>query len=141
MRFHTKIEHNGRTRIWRLDGAGEDVDEMIIPTMVGVLVMMKASIFPSWREVSPAESLCWRAKSAPPKFRLADGGGKYRGFSVIFFYVRMDFVAKGHRETSHHGPTWTGGAPSGVAVPPGRVGAWWVPSGTYSLHKSLYIPK
>jgi hypothetical protein len=40
------------------------------PTMRGSLVMSMASISPSRREVSPAESLRWRAKLLLPRFRL-----------------------------------------------------------------------
>ena len=41
-----------------------------LPKMRGVLVMTMASISPSGREVSPAESLRRRAKVLLPKFRL-----------------------------------------------------------------------
>ena len=41
-----------------------------LPKMRGVLVMTIASISPSRREVSPAESLRRRAKVLLPKFRL-----------------------------------------------------------------------
>ena len=40
------------------------------PMIRGLLVMTMASISPSRREVSPAESLRWRAKVLLPKFRL-----------------------------------------------------------------------
>ena len=40
------------------------------PAMRGLLVMMMASICPSRREVSPAESLRQRAKVFLPKFHL-----------------------------------------------------------------------
>jgi hypothetical protein len=40
------------------------------PMMRGSLVMSMASIFPSRREVSPAELLRQRAKVLLPKFRL-----------------------------------------------------------------------
>ena len=44
--------------------------EMSPPTMRGTFVMMKASISPSRREVSPAESLRRRVKVLLPWFRL-----------------------------------------------------------------------
>ena len=40
------------------------------PTMRGLLVMSMATISPSRREVSPAESLRQRAKVLLPRFRL-----------------------------------------------------------------------
>ena len=44
--------------------------DMSAPAIRGVLVMTMTSISPSWREVSPAELLRWRAKVLPPRFRL-----------------------------------------------------------------------
>ena len=44
--------------------------EMALPKMGELLVMTMASISPSWREVSPAESLRRRAKVLLPRFRL-----------------------------------------------------------------------
>ena len=44
--------------------------EIALPKMGELLVMMMTMISPSGREVSPAESLCRRAKVLLPKFRL-----------------------------------------------------------------------
>ena len=41
-----------------------------LPKMRGLLVMMMASISPSWREVPPTESLRPRAKLLLPRFCL-----------------------------------------------------------------------
>jgi hypothetical protein len=43
--------------------------DMALPKMGELLVMMMAMIFPSGREVPPAESLRRRAKVLLPKFR------------------------------------------------------------------------
>ena len=51
---------------------------MMISMMIGVLVIMKASISSSRREVFPGRIAPPESKSASPKFLPADGGGKSR---------------------------------------------------------------
>ena len=56
-----------------------------LPKMIGLLVMMMASISPSRREVPPAESLRWRAKVLLPKFRLKTAALRPESPLLIFF--------------------------------------------------------
>jgi hypothetical protein len=55
------------------------------PMMEGSLVMSMASISPSRREVSPAESLRRRAKVLLPKFRLETAALRPESLLLIFF--------------------------------------------------------
>ena len=55
------------------------------PTMRGSLVMSMATISPSRREVSPAESLRRRAKVLLPKFRLETAAHHPKSLLLIFF--------------------------------------------------------
>jgi hypothetical protein len=54
------------------------------PMMRGLLVMMMASIPPSRREVSPAESLRRRAKVLLPRSRLETAALRPETFLLIF---------------------------------------------------------
>jgi hypothetical protein len=54
------------------------------PMMRGSLVMSMASIFPSRREVSQAESLRRRAKVLLPRFRLETAALRPETFLLIF---------------------------------------------------------
>jgi hypothetical protein len=56
------------------------------PKMRGLLVMTMALISPSRREVSPAESLRWRAKVLLPKFRLETAA--LHPESLLFIFSR-----------------------------------------------------
>ena len=69
----------------RGDGDVEDVDEDWPPEDERVLVMTMASISPSGREVSPAESLHRRAKVLLPKFRLEAAALRPESPPMIFF--------------------------------------------------------
>ena len=48
------------------------------------LVMTMASIFPSGREVSPAEQLCRSPRLVPPRFRLETAVLRPKSFLMIF---------------------------------------------------------
>ena len=58
------------------------------PTMRGSLVMSMATISPSRREVSPAESLCRRAKVLLPKFCLETAA--HRPESLLYIFSRAN---------------------------------------------------
>ena len=51
--------------------------------MRGSLVM----ISPSWREVSPAEQLCWSSRLVPPRFRLV--AAKFHPVSLPTIFSRV----------------------------------------------------
>ena len=59
--------------------------EIALPKMGELLVMMMTMIFPSGREVPPAESLRRRAKVLLPKFRLETAALRLESPLLIFY--------------------------------------------------------
>ena len=55
--------------------------------MRGLLVMTMAMIFPSRREVSPAEQLCQSPRLVPPRFRLV--AAEFRPVSLPTNFSRV----------------------------------------------------
>ena len=53
--------------------------------MSGALVVTMAMIYPSRREVSPAEQLCQSPRLVPPRFRLVAAESRPERFLLIFF--------------------------------------------------------
>ena len=53
--------------------------------MRGALVMTMMMIFPSQREVSPAEQLCRSPRLVPPRFRLVAAESRPERLHLIFF--------------------------------------------------------
>ena len=87
--------------------------KIAIPKMGELLVMMMTMMAPSGREVSPAESLCQRAKVLLPKFRLDT--------TVLLPESAPPFLGQNDLYTRR-------GAPEvglGEHNPPGRVWAPW----------------
>ena len=69
-----------------------------LPKMRGLLVMMMAMMYPSGREVPPAESLRWREKVLLPKFRLETAALHPKSPPIIFFKIKMTYIPEdGHR--------------------------------------------
>ena len=56
--------------------------------MRGSLVMTMVMIFPSRREVSPAEQLRWSPRLVPPRFRLVAAESRPERLVVIFSRVK-----------------------------------------------------
>lgn len=115
-------------------------DEMVLlkmmmkigpPTMRGLLVMMKASISPSQREVPPAESLRRRAKVLLLKFRLMAAVPRPKVIP-LFFSMAKSLI---YQKMGARGSTQHQGAPGGVA----RLGAMWAPGGSPLVHFSSSI--
>ena len=93
------------------------------PTMRGSLVMSMASISPSRREVSPAESLRRRAKVLLPKFRLETV--PHHPKSLLYNYFRSKSLIY-QKMGARIGP----GPPRGARARLGgvaRPGASWAP--------------
>ena len=110
------------------------------PMMRGLLVMLMASISPSQREVSPAESLRRSAKVLLPKFRLQTAALHPKSLLLIFSRANGLIYQK----------MGTGGWPGapqatrarledGGGAPWCLVGTWVAPSGTSFLQYFLYI--
>ena len=59
--------------------------------MRGSLVMTMAMIYPSRREVSPAEQLRWSPRLVPPRFRLVAAEFLPESLLMIFSRVK-DFI-------------------------------------------------
>ena len=59
--------------------------------MRGSLVMTMAMISPSWKEVCPAEQLCWSPRLVPPRFRLVAAEFLPESLLMIFSRVK-DFI-------------------------------------------------
>ena len=107
--------------------------EIVLPKMGELLVMMMMMIFPSEREVPPAESLRRRAKVLLPKFRLETATLRPKSILLIFLgqndlYTRIWAPKVGWAEHNPLGHAW---------------GAWRTlvscahqvaPSGCYLLH-------
>ena len=92
------------------------------PTMRGSLVLSMATISPSWREVSPAESLRRRSKVLQPKFRLETVAHHPKSLLYIFLGQMHLYTRKWGPEVGqglHEVP----GRAWGVACP----GASWAP--------------
>jgi hypothetical protein len=81
------------------------------PTMRGLLVMTMASISPSRREVSPAESLHRRGKLLLPKFHLEMAVLHPESPLFIFFVGKMTLYTR----------IWAPEASQGAHYPPGRA--------------------
>jgi hypothetical protein len=84
------------------------------PTMRGSLVMSMATISPSRREVSPAESLRRRAKVLLPKFRLETVA--HRPESLLYIFSRENGLI--YQKMGGRGEP---GAPRGTRA---RLGGW-----------------
>ena len=89
------------------------------PTMRGTLVMTMASISPSRREVSPAESLRRRAKVLLPWFHLETAAAGPESLLLIFFLGQMaSYRGRIVRQWTSVGPTSPGWRdPGGGARP------------------------
>ena len=83
------------------------------PMMRGSLVMSMASISPSRREVSPAESLRRRAKQLLPRFHLKTVA--LHPESLVFIFSRANGFIQ--RKEGARGQLW---APQGIRACPGR---------------------
>ena len=59
--------------------------------VIGSMVMMMVMISPSWREVSPAEQLCWSSRLDPPRFRLMAAEFRPERLLPLFFSTK-DFI-------------------------------------------------
>ena len=91
--------------------------------MRGLLVMTMAMIFPSQREVSPAEQLCLSPRLVPPR----GGGVSSQKLAYDFFSdERLHIAEDGHRRPAR-GPTRQGGVPRGVGRAPTIVDGGWPP--------------
>ena len=104
------------------------------PMVRGSLVMSMASISPSRREVSPAESLRRRAKVLLPKFRLETMALHPKSLLLIFSRANGIIQVK-------MGPGGLPGSPQARGRAPRLVAAWWVPSGIFFSQYFLFIPK
>src|SRR3989337_2335662 len=88
------------------------------PTMRGSLVMSMASIFPSRREVSPAELLRRRAKVLLPRFRLETAALHPESLLLIFFLGQMASYRRRWALEACQGRHKLGGhAPPGLWLP------------------------
>ena len=99
------------------------------PTMRGSLVMSMATISPSRREVSPAESLRRRAKVLLPKFRLEMAAPHPE--SLLYIFSRANGLI--YQKMGARG--WPGApratrARLGGGTPWCLMGTWVAPSGT-----------
>ena len=109
--------------------------------MRGSFVMMMVMIYPSRRDVSPAEQLRRSHRLVSP-----GSASRRRRFvpkaSFLFFFQgeRLHIAKDGHRRPAR-GPTRQGARPGGQGVPPTLVGRLWPPSGTSCAHYFLYILK
>ena len=66
--------------------------------MRGLLVMTLVMIFPSQREVSPAEQLRQSPRLVLPRFRLVAAESPPESWLMIFFLIeRLHIVEDGHR--------------------------------------------
>jgi hypothetical protein len=110
------------------------------PMMRGLLVMTMASISPSRREVSPAESLRRRAKVLLPKFRLETM--VFRPESPLPYFSRSKdlMYQKMGTEGGLGCPPPTRARLGGLAGPM-SCGHQTTPSGSYLLQYLLYISK
>src|SRR5215216_4535922 len=84
------------------------------PSMRGSLVMMMASISPSWREFSSTESLRRSSRLLLLRFRLETAVLRPESFLLIFFQVKGLRIAEDGHQTMARAPTSPGGAPWGV---------------------------
>ena len=73
--------------------------------MRGSMVMTMVMIFPSWRDVSPAEQLRQSPRLVPPRFRLVAAESRPKRWLLIFFLIeRLHIAEDGHRR-ANMGPT------------------------------------
>ena len=56
--------------------------------MRGSSVMMMVMIFPSRREVSPAEQLCWSPRLVPPRFHIVAAEFHLMSLPLIFSRIK-----------------------------------------------------
>ena len=89
-----EIGYKRRTRVWRGDGVDEHVDGDAYPPTRGVLVMTKATISPSGREVSLARSSCRSSSLDLLKFRLVAAAKPRKSSRIIFFHTKTLHIAK-----------------------------------------------
>ena len=97
--------------------------------------MTMASISPSRREVSPAESLRWRPKLLLPRFHLEMAVLRPESFPLIFFQVKTHHIVEDGRRGPAKWPTRPEGAPSTL------VDGRWPPYASFFAQYFLYIPK
>ena len=96
-------------------GAVKTLMKIALPKMGELLVMMMMMmISPSGREVSPAESLRWRAKVLLPRFRLETAHFVPKVLS-LFFLGQNDLYTR----------RWAPEVGRGGQHPPGRAWASW----------------
>ena len=107
--------------------------------MRGSLVMTKAMISPSRREVSPVEQLRQSPRLIPPRFRLVAAESRPECLLMIFFFLneRLHIAEDGHRRATR-GPMRQGRTQGGRACPT-LVARVWPPSGTSCAQYFLYI--
>ena len=110
------------------------------PMMRGSLVMSMATISPSRREVSPAESLRRRAKVLLPKFRLETMAHRPESLLCIFL-GKMDLYTRKWGPEAGQGPHEPPGHAWGGGTPWCLVGTSVAPSGTSYFQYFLFIPK
>ena len=93
--------------------------------MRGSLVMTMVMIFPSRREVSPAEQLCWGSRLVLPRFRLV--AAEFHPVSLpMIFCKSLHIEEDGHRGATR-GPRRQGARPVGVGAPPTLLARVWSP--------------
>ena len=78
--------------------------------MRGALVMMMAMIFPSRREVSPAEQLRQSPRLVPPRFHLVAAESRPERLLLVFSHRKTSYRRRWASE-SHQGAHEVGGAP------------------------------
>ena len=85
-------------------------------SITGMLVMSMASISPSWREVSPAESLRWRAKLLLPRFGLETAVLHPKSIFYIFL-GQLSLYSKRRGPEASQGPHKASGRSHGGPCP------------------------
>ena len=83
-----------------------DIDPL---PMIGSLVMTMVMIYPSQREVSPAEQLRWSPRLVLPRFLLKTAALRPESF-LLFFQVKTHHIAEDGHWRPARGPTRQGRA-------------------------------
>ena len=110
------------------------------PTMRGLLVMTIDSISSSRREVSPAESLCRRAKLFLPKFRLETAALRLESPLFIFFLGQMTLCTRRWAPEVGQGAHYPPGRARGGGAPWCLVGTW-VPTPVFFIYSKTILRK
>ena len=84
-------------------------------------MMTMAMIFPSGREVSPAEQLRQSPRLVPPRFHLVAAEFRPRRWLLIFSHRKTSYSIRWPPE-GHQGAHEVGGTPRGVGRTPTLVG-------------------